>query len=384
MRPAMEELRIIHTADVHIGAPFEFLGAKGSEQRLALREALERVVAAAREEGCGALVIAGDLFDSAYHVLESDVSFAIRSLADAGSGCTVVILPGSHDFYSAGSVYERECARFEAAGNVKLLTPQRSVVEIPELSLAIHGKALTSNVGVEGALSSLAPIERCRWNIAVAHGSIEGFAGVPEDASVPLGLDGLRPGFSYVALGHWHSYRVVREGCPSVVYSGAPEVIARDQRGAGTAVSIRFTAEGVRTDLIRTGRRRLARASIDCTGLGATEDLVRKVSASVPEDRELILDLELTGVIGAEAVVDPAEALEALAERYFSVRLAGKGPSRAISREELLRVPDDTVAGKFVREMLSRMESASEEKKGLYEEALQLGYQLFKGRNPLG
>jgi len=380
----MEELRIIHTADVHLGAPFEFLGARGAQQRLALREALERVVAAARDEGCGAIVIAGDLFNSAYDVLESDMTFAIGALAGAGPGCTVVILPGSHDFYSAGSVYERERARFEAAGNVKLLTPRSQVVEIPELSLAIHGKALTSNAGVEGALSGLTPVERCRWNVAVAHGSVEGFGGVPESADVPVGLDGLQPGFSYVALGHWHSYRVVREGCPSVVYCGSPEVIARDQRGAGTAVSIAFGPEGVRTNLVRAGKRRLAQASIDCTGLGATEDLVRKVSASVPEDRDLILDLELTGVIGAESVVDPAEALDALEGRYFSVRLAGKGPSRAISREELLLVPDDTVAGKFVRVMLSRMESASEDKKGLYEEALQVGYQLFKGRNPLG
>jgi DNA repair protein SbcD/Mre11 len=351
---------------------------------ISLREALERVVAAAREENCGALVVAGDLFDSAYDVLESDLSFAVRTLAGAGSGCTVVILPGSHDFFSPGSVYERERARFEAGGNIRILAPGGGLVEIPELSLAIQGKALTSNAGVEGVLSSLAPVERCRWNVAVAHGSVEGFGGVPEAADLPLGLDGLRPGFSYVALGHWHSYRVVREGRPGVVYSGSPEMIARDQRGAGTAVLIKLGPEGAQRELIRTGKRRLARVSIDCTGLAATEDLVRKAAAAIPEDRDLILDLELTGVIGAEAVVDPAEALDALGERYFSVRLAGTGLSRAISREELLRVPEDTVAGKFVRVMLSRMESALPDKKGLFEEALQVGYQLFKGRNPLG
>jgi exonuclease SbcD len=380
----MEELRIIHTADVHLGAPFVFLGAKGADERQALREALERVVAAAREERCGAAIIAGDLFDSAYDVLESELSFAIRALGCAGSGCTVVILPGSHDFYAPGSVYERERARFEAAGNVKILTPRRSVVEIPELSLAIHGKALTSSAGVEGPLSSLAPVESCRWNVAVAHGSVEGFGGVPESSDLPLGLDALSPGFSYVALGHWHSYRVVRESLPTVIYSGSPELVARDQKGAGTAVLLALGADGARTSLVRTGKRRLAHVSVDCTGLEATEELVRKVSASVPEDQNLILDLELTGVIKAEAAVDPAEALDALGQRYFSARLAGHGPSRAISQEELLGVPDDTVAGKFVRFMLSRLEGAPEDKKGLYEEALQVGYQLFKGRNPLG
>jgi len=380
----MEPIRIIHTSDVHLGAPFEFLGEKGKEQRLALRGALERLVRIAREGRYAALIIAGDLFDSAYNVAESDLSFAIRCLTDAGPGCTVVILPGSHDFWAPGSVYERERRRFEAGGAIRILTPERTVVELPELSLAFHGKALTSNASAADPLPALVPLGTLRWNIALAHGSVEGFAGISEAQDNPVNLAGLRDGFSYVALGHWHSHLVVRQAAPPVVYSGSPEIIARDQRGAGSAVSIACSADGVRFEPFPVGVRRVERVPVDCAGIAATEDLVRKVTASVPPDHDLILELRVAGIIGADAVLDLSHALDDLAPHYFSVRLAGGGPSRAISPDVLLRVPEDTVAGKFIRAMLRRIESASGDEKELYGEALQVGYQMFKGRDPLG
>jgi len=52
--------------------------------------------------------------------------------------------------------------------------------------------------------------------------------------------------------------------------------------------------------------------------------------------------------------------------------------------EELIAVPADTVAGAFVRGMMKRIEGAGEDERDLYEEALQLGYQMFKGRDLIG
>ncbi len=174
----MNEIRLLHTADVHIGAPFAFLGAKGNEQRLALRQALERIVRLAREEGYQALLIAGDLFDSAFASAESDVSFVVSTLAAVGSSCRVVVLPGSHDCWIPGSVFERERERFESRGNVHILAPDRATVEFPEISLAVHGRALTSPEGHANPFDGLSARESASWNVCLAHGSVEG-AGPP-------------------------------------------------------------------------------------------------------------------------------------------------------------------------------------------------------------
>jgi exonuclease SbcD len=380
----MDTLKMLHTSDVHIGAPFQFLKMKGSEQRLALREALARIVRIAREERYHLIIIAGDLFNSAFGSAESDISFVIGLLHDAGVLCHVVILPGGHDYYAPGSIYEREMKRFEAGGNVHILTPEKRVIEIPALSLAVHGKALLSNVAADSGLAGLAPIANSRWNVCLAHCSVAGFSADLDAGETPARLEDLAEGFDYVALGHWHSYRVVREQAPPVLYSGSPEIVARDQQGAGFAVSVSLSAEGVVFERVSVGRRRIRKHFLDCTGVQSTEEFVKKILASVPADPDLILELSLGGLVGIESALDPERGSTELERHYFSVRLAGKGPSREISAGELLLVPEDTVAGTFVRRMLKKIEESEGEERGIREEALQVGYQLFKGRDLIG
>jgi exonuclease SbcD len=381
---SMDVLRLLHTSDVHVGAPFMFLGTKGNEQRLALREALSRIVRIAREERYHALVIAGDLFDSAFGSSDADVSCVIGLLHEAGASCHVFILPGGHDYYSPGSTYERERKRFEALGSVHILTPERSVIEIPELSLAVHGKALISNVPAESALAGLAPVASSRWNVCLAHCSIGGFSAELDAKEVPARLEDLEAGFDYVALGHWHSFRVLREGASPVIYCGSPEIIARDQLGAGSVVSVELSSRGTVFERVSVGKRRIESHALDCTGVASTEEFVRMVLSAIPADPDLILELSLGGLVGIDSALDPSQGAAELERRYFSVRLAGKGPSREISREELLAVPEDTVAGTFVRRMLKKIEGSEGETRELYEEALQLAYQLFRGRDLIG
>ncbi len=380
----METLRLLHTSDVHIGAPFLFLGAKGGEQRLALREAFAGIVRVARDEKYDVLVVAGDLFDSAFGASEADVAHVIGCLRDAGTSCRVVILPGGHDHYAPGSVYERELKRFESNGNVRVLAPGNTVIDIPDLSLAVHGTALSSNVPSESVFAGLVPVAGRRWNVCVAHCSVEGFSAGLDPKEAPARLDDLAAGFDYVALGHWHSFRVLREKGPPVLYSGSPEIVARDQQGAGFAVSVTLSGGVASFERRRIGKRRVEKRVIDCTGLQSTDEFAAKVLREAPPDRDLILDLALAGLVGIESALDPAQGVAELERHYFSVRLSGRGPSREIAKEELLAVPADTVAGAFVRNMLKRIEGAEGETRELYEEALQLGYQLFKGRDLIG
>jgi DNA repair protein SbcD/Mre11 len=380
----METLRILHTSDVHIGAPFLFLGTKGSEQRLALRESFAEIVRIARDEKYDVLVVAGDLFDSAFGASDADVSHVVGCLRGAGTSCRVVILPGGHDHFAPGSIYERELKRFESAGNVRIFTPGIETIDFPDLSLAVHGKALSSNVPAESVFAGLAPAAGRRWNVCVAHCSVEGFSADLDEKEAPARLADLAAGFDYVALGHWHSFRALREQGPPVLYSGAPEIVARDQQGAGFAVSVALGEGAASFERRRIGKRRIEKRVVDCTGLRTTDELAAKILREAPPDRDLILDISLAGLVGIDSALDPAQGVAQIERSYFSARLSGKGPSREISKEELLAVPADTVAGAFVRSMLKRIESAEGEAREIDEEALQLGYQLFKGRDLIG
>jgi exonuclease SbcD len=379
----LDSVSVLHTADVHIGAPFEFLGTRGGDQRSAVRETFAHVARMARDGEFDILLIAGDLFDTAYAIGERDLSFAAGVLGEASKGCAVVILPGSHDYWAPGTVFEREKSRLEAGGGVYVLSPGCATIVLPEFSAAVHGNALTAPTGAASPLSNLIPSRDARWNIAVAHGSVEGASAAVQPLDHPISRSDLEAGFDYYALGHWHSYNVIRGGGAPVVYAGSPELIARDQRGAGSVVSVTLTEEGTAVRQVRVGRRRIEALSVDCTGLAATEELVGRIKAKAPENDDLVIELSLSGVIGSDATIDPVLAVEELSRSYFSVRLSGGKPEREISREKLLLVPPETVAGKFIRILLERMERSQEDERDKLAEALQLGYQLFQGRNPL-
>lgn len=330
------------------------------------------------------MLIAGDLFDSEYGVSESDLTFVIQALGEVGSGCRVVILPGSHDCWAPGTVFERERERIEKVEGVSILTPDVPTIEFPDISLAVHGRALTPLSAGQGVMGGVVPVATFQWNVAVAHGSVEGASAAGEYTDFPIHQDDLDAGFDYIALGHWHSYLEVRAGKHPAVYSGSPELIARDQRGAGSVVSTVLSAEGTAIERIPVGRRRVVGTNIDCTGLGTTEELIQKITKSIPADGDLVLEISLSGVIGADAMIDSDLAVRSLEDGYFSVRLAGERPSRALSKRELLEVPEETVAGRYIRDLLERVAGASGDERAKLEEALQLGYQLFRGRNPLG
>ncbi|MBN1163922.1 MAG: DNA repair exonuclease [Candidatus Krumholzibacteriota bacterium] len=378
----MDKIKILHTADIHMGAPFEFLGERGGEQRRAIREVFSRITALAAAD-YDLLLVAGDLFDDGFNVAEKDLLAAVEALSSLGSGCRAVILPGSHDYWTAGSVYERDAKRLEGAGKVNILTPDNNLLTIPELSLTVHGGVLTSNATSRNLLADLIPDPEVSWNVAVLHGSVSGASAAQEEEN-PIELGEMRKGFDYLALGHWHSFNQIRDSGPPVIYSGAPELINRDQAGAGSVVSVELSRAGVRARKIAVGRRRIERIALECGGIGSTEELTARIKERVGKDRDLVLEISLSGIIGAEAVMDLSLAEELLSERYFSVRFAGKGPAREISAEELSQVPPDTVAGKYIKLLLERIGQAPEQEKEKLEEALQLGYHLFRGRNPLG
>ena len=111
----MPLVRIIHTSDVHLGAPLGWLGHRAADQREALKGAWSATVDRALSERADCLIVAGDLFDS-NNPPASTVRFVLKELdrLASASETETVILPGSHDFLSLGSVYtsyEREFKR---------------------------------------------------------------------------------------------------------------------------------------------------------------------------------------------------------------------------------------------------------------------------------
>src|SRR6476646_11047072 len=98
-------LKLIHTADVHLGARHDDLGEQAATQRERQFAAFRETVDLAIAEKVDVMLIAGDLFDSNVQPRRSveRVAAELKRMADAK--IRPVIIPGTHDVFDRASIY---------------------------------------------------------------------------------------------------------------------------------------------------------------------------------------------------------------------------------------------------------------------------------------
>jgi exonuclease SbcD len=98
-------LRLIHTADVHLGARHADLGDQAAAQRERQFAAFRATIDLALAEQVDVMLIAGDLFDSNTQPRRSVERAAAELARLAEAAVRVAIIPGTHDVYDRASVY---------------------------------------------------------------------------------------------------------------------------------------------------------------------------------------------------------------------------------------------------------------------------------------
>ena len=168
----MKNIKIFHTADLHLDSAFEALPAgKAAIRRAEQRELLSRLAELARSERDGG----GTYF-------ETGAEF-VRCLRDMS--VPVFIAPGNHDPYDARSPY----AKLDIPQNVRIFT-ERDVecAELPELGVRVYGAAFTGSTDGPDITNIRTERAEGTWNILCAHGEV-GFDPVNEQALPASGLD---------------------------------------------------------------------------------------------------------------------------------------------------------------------------------------------------
>jgi DNA repair exonuclease SbcCD nuclease subunit len=375
--------RIIHTSDVHLGAPLGWLGPRAAEQRDALKKAWTTVVDRALSERADCLIVAGDLFDS-NSPPASSVRFVLKELdrLSNASETETVILPGSHDFLSLGSVYASYEREFKRLPRVTVLgLDGRSSVVLKRSGVAVHGNPPRSNRSSERQFARLRTRTDCRWNVAIAHGSVEVVPGAGDDHPIALSeLSSME--WSYVALGHWHSWREIEGTTALAVYPGSPETVALDQTGAGHAALVVLDEAGASATRIPVGRRSIVEARVDVSGASTAEDVAERVRRAAQPDADTIVRLELTGLLDLHSGFEGAELLEILSSEYFHVALRQRAFRIASGDTDISDLPERFVIGRFARILREQLAATQgEEQRQELEDALKLGVAMLQGKD---
>jgi exonuclease SbcD len=225
----MRSAKILHTSDTH-------LGVTGHGDGTALEErAFARTIDLAMEREVDAILVAGDLFDSA-RMPEPLLAWTALQLDRAGR--PVVLLTGNHDVLDDHSVYHRFAAGQRCARTTLLDQPDGSIVEVPGTDIVVWGRAMAEHAPWFRPLAGVPDKPADRWSVVAGHGLVlaaeqNGHHGSPITPADIAAID-----WDYVALGHVHDHQVLREAPHPVIYPGAT---LRSHQGMAGAVIVAFT-----------------------------------------------------------------------------------------------------------------------------------------------
>lgn len=385
-------LRLIHTADVHLGARHDDLGDQAAAQRERQFAAFVATVDLALAEQVDLLLIAGDLFDSNTQPKRSVERVAAQLQRLLPAKIRTVIIPGTHDCYERSSIfraYDLKSLAGSAVGDdyVTVLTPDQSSIHLAACDVVVHGPVFATKKAPHSPLRDLdvraAGSPAATWQVGMVHGSIA-IPGKTDRDEVVITTDEIRAThLDYLALGHWHSAQQAKVGNVTYAYAGAPEPVALDQDRAGKVLLVELeevgTGRAVTVTERTVGRTRFEKQSIDATGVASQPALIASLKKLADDD--LVLDVRLTGVRPDELDLDTDEIEAAIAPSFLKVRV------RDASTPALTEgaIPSaDTIAGALIRELegsiaeLEAADPASPEATEL-RDALRLGRLLLAG-----
>ena len=240
-------MKFLHTADWQIGMRATQFGEKGERVRAARLESARRIIAAATAEKVDFLLLAGDVFEH-NGVERLKIREVARILSSAP--CPVYIIPGNHDPYIAGSVWEDKS--WSEWPNLHVLTEP---VPVQVTGGMLYPCPVVPTDSRDDPTAWIAA-ETDRLAVGMAHGTVENGAygelthPIPRNAAEVRGLD-------YLALGHYHSQVSYAEpnGRVRMAYSGTHEPTRFDEHSSGNVLIVEIPSRGASPQLkrVKTG-----------------------------------------------------------------------------------------------------------------------------------
>lgn len=213
-------LKILHSADWHLGSPFT--GFSESQRALLKREQEKipgKVTDLCRRENCDMMLLSGDIFDG--RPSRDTVELVQKALK--ASGVPVLISPGNHDFCEPGSPWLED----SWPENVFVFTRGLESVTISGFDCRIYGAGYQS-MDCPGLLEDFQAEGDEKYCVAVLHGDPvqSGSPYCPITAGQVKGS-----GLDYLALGHIHKAGAFRSGSTLCAWPGCPMGRGWDETG---------------------------------------------------------------------------------------------------------------------------------------------------------
>jgi len=380
-------LRLVHTADVHLGARHADLGEQAAAQRERQFAAFKASVDLALAEKVDLFLVAGDLFDSNVQPRRSVERVAAELERLAASKIRSILVPGTHDCYDRSSLYRAyDLAAMSGStvddGLVTVLTPERPFVHLRACDVVVYGPVFATKRAPHSPLRDVAAarVPEATYHVGLLHGSLAIPGRTDRDDVVVTSEEIAATNLDYLALGHWHSTQQGKAGTVTYAYAGAPEPVALDQDGAGQVLIVELERRGdeVRVSVkpMPVGRTRFEKIELDAAAITSQGELERTLRERAGPDS--VLDVRLVGMKSDDLDLNVDELERQLQGAFLRLRVRD---SSIVSLPDTPLAPADTILGAFAREFGSRIvdheNRGDTERAAELREALRLGILLL-------
>ena len=329
----MKSFSFIHTADLHLDSPFSGLrqvdGAVASLIKDATFRAFDNVVDLALAKKVDFLVVAGDVYDAADRSLRAQLKFAdgLKKLTNSGIRCFVC--HGNHDPLDGWS------ASLRWPVGVHIFGPELESIPLAigvEDAVVVHGisypkSQIEEDFGKEFHRQGSYPFQigllHCSLGSDPAH---ETYAPRTMTELVSADLD-------YWALGHVHTYRVLKDDRPFIAYPGNTQGLHVREPGPRGCLVVRVDGQGTvdarfePTDAVRWFTKGLRIDDLE-TEVDLIESLERTCDEVRHEaqGRPAIARITIAGRGPLHSVLRKPQVVEDLTERLRETGLESEAP----------------------------------------------------------
>lgn len=335
-------MKIIHTADLHLFSPMtaNLSFDKAKIRNRELFETFERMVDFAKENGVGAFLIAGDMFDSV--IVTPSMAEPVMTVIKNAPRIKFFYLTGNHD----------------GGAEIKN-TPDNLVIFKNGFNKVRYGDVTVGALG-DGGKSDEVLFDESGINILMLHTDIAGDSEFPE-------LKGKN--IDYIALGHIHSFSGgALDHRTKYAYCGCPEGRGYDECGEKGFVLIDSDSGRLNFKFIPFSKRVIKEVKIDITGLSDTSEVFSEAkNALATEDCDSMINLVIEGKVKPENAINLSLIEEQFKKRFFAFRVTDK---TALYYEASDYIYDDTLKGEFIRHVAASDKYSEEDKLKIIETGL--------------
>ncbi len=367
----MNNIKLLHTADIHIGAAESFLKENSDSRRFETLLTFEKIIDLGIENKVDVIAIAGDLFDS-NNIEERFITAVFEKIANA-SPIRVIFAAGNHDPLSADSPFLNR----NLPENLFVLGTTDECITFEDLSLKFYGRSFEHNY-LQGEENFTLKTSDGFINILVQHGELKSDLSSDYNAITPRFVK--NSGMDYIALGHVHKRTEIGKiEKTAFAYCGCPEgqgFDELDQKGVYIGeigknyCDLKFTA---------VSKRLHAEEKVDISGDLTVNEICDKITETLKTNygdtwRDNLYKIELTGEIAEDTEISLEEITARLKPQVYFIKIKDRTEYK-LDYEALAKEP--TLKGIFIRKMLEKEAAASDTEKPLIRDALTLGLKAF-------